>query len=396
MKRLEGNNKITKVFCFIFIVALFSGCDISEYQLVKEKRKLDESENYQLIEGKNGEIYRIDKKTGEMVVIKNNKIIPIELAESQIDRELLEKKLQEPIDWHEIQIPGKRLKTNLVMSWRDNKIYYKFNIYPYQSLLKIEALRKDDYRKYLTQKITISLLDKNGFLIKEIDIYLKEMTYVVDDKNNITHKSINSNLNFDKNDYIAIANYTIAWYLEDNLIPDCEIKTKCLDDFNLNISSETFMNVSWKMTEEEIGKIDNCVLSEPEVFLEIFFPKVSDMQRYKARVQIKKEEIGEVEKWYVFFDDRLFEIMVRATGTNLEELDKFVRPMLSSKYGEGKPAAKRDVDIKRIEWDTETILADYWLMKDNENYLAGLRIVNKSIHEALKAIEAFEEKENNF
>ena len=134
-------------------------------------------------------------------------------------------------NWEEQKIAGKKLKTNLVTCWRNNKLYYKYAIYPYESLKKLESLREFDYSKYSVQKFIILLLDENDFVIKEIPILLKDMTTLVDKKGDPQAKEINSNSELEKSDYAAISTYNSTWNFDKELVPNFKIMTKYLYDF---------------------------------------------------------------------------------------------------------------------------------------------------------------------
>jgi hypothetical protein len=217
-----------KKLLVLFLIFLFflSSCEQNPYQLVK---------------GENGTVYRLNKKTGQISIIKDDKVIDLETPEAIAVKKIREKTLEELKEWGERQIPGKKLYVKLETSWRENKLLYKFTAYPYESLKAILSSKNLDYYTALQrsqQKFIIELLDKNGFVIKEIDIKLWEMTRIVDEEGNPIEMVMNSQIDCSKEIYESINDYSIKWSLEIKLIPTQ------YEDYRKELISkiESFMN----------------------------------------------------------------------------------------------------------------------------------------------------------
>ncbi len=204
------------------IVLLLYGCDSNQYQVVT---------------GSDGALYRFNKKTGSLSMIMKDKG-PVRTAQpqkSEIMKEENVSALDKPVSWKESKYPGKDLWGKFEMVWRENKLCYKFSVYPYKSLERAFARKKQDYIYSLMRPgFTIELVDKNGFLVKEVKINLWSMTKV-DDDGDIPNPSagsgfgpelaegpkelvLNSQIDCTEQSYRSIGGYTIKWGLESEMI----------------------------------------------------------------------------------------------------------------------------------------------------------------------------------
>ena len=129
--------------------------------------------------------------------------------------------LNKPIGWKESKYPGKDLKAKFEMVWREKKLCYKFSVYPYKSLERVFARKKQDYIYSLMRPgFTVELLDKNGFLVKEIKVNLWNMNRVDDDNGIPKELVLNSQIDCTKQSYRSIGGCTIKWALESEMIED--------------------------------------------------------------------------------------------------------------------------------------------------------------------------------
>jgi hypothetical protein len=188
------------------VALLVGGCDSNQYQVVT---------------GPDGALYRFNKKTGSLTMIMKDKGL-VSAAQPQRP-EIVEEDhglaLDKPVTWKESKYPGKDLKAKFEMVWRENKLCYKFSIYPYKSLEKAFARKKQDYIYSLMRPgFTVELVDKNGFLVKEIKINLWTMTNVNGDDGIPKELILNSQIDCTRQSYRSISGYTIKWGLESEMI----------------------------------------------------------------------------------------------------------------------------------------------------------------------------------
>lgn len=193
---------------FLFIAFFLSGCDSNQYQIVTSS---------------DGALYRFNKKTGEMSIVMADKKVVRLLgpAKSEVINEKEDNSLEKPVNWKESRYPGKDLKAKLETVWRENKLCYRFSVYPYESLEKMFAKKKQDY-VYSLMKPTfnIELVDKNSFLIKEIKINLWNMTKTNGDDGKSSELVMNSQVDCTRQSYKSIGGYNIKWLLDPDLIED--------------------------------------------------------------------------------------------------------------------------------------------------------------------------------
>lgn len=195
-----------KLLAFFLITPLLYGCDSNQYQVVT---------------GPDGALYRFNKKTGALSMMMGEKS-PVQQAEPQKTEVLKEDHgpaLDKPISWKESKYPGKDLKAKFDMVWRENKLCYKFSVYPYKSLERAFARKKQDYVYSLMKPgFTVELVDKNGFLVREIKINLWNMTKVDGDDGTAKELILNSQVDCTRQSYRSIGGCLIKWGLDSEMI----------------------------------------------------------------------------------------------------------------------------------------------------------------------------------
>ena len=192
----------------LFVTISLYGCDSNQYQVVT---------------GPDGALYRFNKKTGSLSIMMKEKglVQPAGSQRPEIAQEEDNSALDKPVSWKESKYPGKDLKAKFEMIWRENRLCYKFSVYPFKSLERVFAKRKQDYIYSLMKPgFTIELLDKNGFLVKEIKIILWSMTKIDDDAGMPKELVFNSQVDCTRQSYKSIGGYTIKWGLESEMVDD--------------------------------------------------------------------------------------------------------------------------------------------------------------------------------
>jgi len=84
----------------------------------------DSEDRYQLIEKKDGQVVRLDKKTGGMAILNGEGLVGVnEPTESS--------KLLEPIDWGHIAMKQSGIDSVYLSTiWREERVFYKLRIIP--------------------------------------------------------------------------------------------------------------------------------------------------------------------------------------------------------------------------------------------------------------------------
>lgn len=199
----------------IFNIALFLGIAVALFGC--------DSNQYQIVNGSDGSLYRFNKKTGELSMIMEDKKV-VRLAESKksdIMQQEEQSSLDKPIYWKESRFPAKNLRARLETVWRENKICYKFSVYPYKSMEKLFSKKKQEFvYSIIKPGFNIELLDKNGFMVKEIKINLWNMSKVQGDDGMEKELVVNAQIDCTRQSYRSIGGYSIKWLLDPDLIED--------------------------------------------------------------------------------------------------------------------------------------------------------------------------------
>lgn len=182
-------------FIVVSIVLLFS-CDVGRYSLEQ---------------GKDGRLYRVDKKTGKVAVLEGDKVINLTTPEEQEREKSSLEALSAPKKWKTIYLKMLGDVTlTLRTSWRENKMYYIFDITPYTERLKKN--RESNYSSLTS--FTINMEDLAGFNLLKIKIPLLSMNSIVDRSNKVIGLTINSETDCSIEKYKDFTNWDVEWHLK--------------------------------------------------------------------------------------------------------------------------------------------------------------------------------------
>lgn len=182
-------------FIVVSIVLLFS-CDVGRYSLEQ---------------GEDGRLYRVDNKTGKVAVLEGDKVVDLFTPEEREQEKRSLEALSAPKKWTVISL--KMLdNVNLALrtSWRENKMYYIFDVTPYTKRLREN--RESDYASLTS--LTINMKDLAGFNLLKIKIPLISMNGVIDSSNKVIGLTINSETDCSVEKYKDIANWDVEWHLK--------------------------------------------------------------------------------------------------------------------------------------------------------------------------------------
>jgi len=214
---MSAHKRILITLMPLIIALLIGGCDSGQYQITT---------------GPDGALYRFNRKTGVLSMVMEGKKA-VHLAEPQKSEAVKDQEmvpLEKPINWKELKYPGKNLKVRVETVWRENELCYRTSVYPYKSLKKMFAKKKQDYMYSLMKPgFVIELVDKNGFLVKEIKVNLWSMTKVdgvartcrrVRTPAGANELVLNSQMDCTRQSYQSIGGCVIKWLLESDMIED--------------------------------------------------------------------------------------------------------------------------------------------------------------------------------
>ncbi|MCG2712226.1 MAG: hypothetical protein L6416_07895 [Candidatus Omnitrophica bacterium] len=216
--------------------------------------------HYQLMKAADGSVYRLNKKTGQVSVIKGDEIVAIKAANpvpeikyAEINPEkeqpeegpqnISQAKTPEPADnvqvdyaiknmkdWSEQRLQGKNLKVRFKSAWKKGVLDYEFVAYPYLSLKKMLDKKEEDvYYQRKWHGFVINLIDEEGVIINIIPIKLWDMARTVDNKGRFESMVIKDKIELPEDEYIRIIDYNLDWKLDRLFIPDYKFQNK-VDD----------------------------------------------------------------------------------------------------------------------------------------------------------------------
>ena len=169
-------------------------------------------DRYELKQDKFGRTVRLDKRTGEVVILEGDTLRKVrseeELAADQKEAEvraaaLSKPKLWPPTDFPQIGVTSAELTT----SWRDGRLLYRLNLSP---VPKGYAT----FRSRLGMSpFTLIFHDQNAFQILEEPIPPGSTTTIVDDNDKPLSLSINGEVQCDQVKYGDLKFWTLTWQL---------------------------------------------------------------------------------------------------------------------------------------------------------------------------------------
>lgn len=172
---------------------------------------------YEIISLPDGNSYRINTQSGELMLIDGEKLTKVESAiefkgTSTLD---LEPKLW-PRDtsyyfyfkWPEdyksyYMVHLDSLKVNMVTTWREDMMFYKMKISLDDSTKSMDEVK--------ATKLNISFTDLWGFERLEMEVPLDNMTRLINSEGVPRGLSLNSDLECTLEDYISLLDWSIGW-----------------------------------------------------------------------------------------------------------------------------------------------------------------------------------------
>ncbi len=183
------------------LILSLNGCDADRYEIKQDHE---------------GRTIRLDKRTGEIAILKKDTLIVVKTPEeNKAEAEIL----LQPKDWGEI--PAKQLgdfKVNLITSWRKMLPHYIFFISPAQEELKNVTTKESFMRAYgfkgdVLKPLLVDLEDKYGFKLCSIEIPFKGggLTRMIDDEGRIARLEANGVFLCSREDYSNVSSWALRW-----------------------------------------------------------------------------------------------------------------------------------------------------------------------------------------
>ena len=182
---------LINLFSLMFFAVGMAGCgDSSRYEMSSDSQ---------------GRTVRLDKETGEIAVIEDDRLTTLKSdkdAEAEQQRAL---DLQTPLTWNDVVIPQiGNVQAGLSTSWRNGEMFYRFTVRPIN-----EGLSRARQRYEAT--LTLQLLDANGFALTRIPVTVRSMSRIVNDKGEDVALSRNDSILMPKDTYSSLAAWNVSW-----------------------------------------------------------------------------------------------------------------------------------------------------------------------------------------
>lgn len=245
-------NKRRAIGSLLVFLIFFAGCE----------NKNNTNNPYQLMQSEDGRLYRLNKETGQIVVLEGDKIIPLEVERRKknnneqlavVSPEVIEsnpieltvpvipedKIISAPIperklkQWGDEQLSGKNLKVSFQSYWENNKLTYSVEASPYSSLKSmLEKKEEDIYYQRKWHGFIIKLIDANNETVKVIPVKLWDMAKTLDEQGKFYSLKTDAEIELLEDEFIRITGYKVNWKLDNILIPEYKFKNKIDDLIN--------------------------------------------------------------------------------------------------------------------------------------------------------------------
>lgn len=167
---------------------------------------------YEVKEDKEGRTVRVDRWTGDMVLVAGNTMTklksPEELEKDEQEAKKRAATLAVPRMMPPIAIPqlGNGVTAHTRMMWRDGVLHFQLSIRPLSKTLR--SARDLPYR---SSSFTLAFYDDQAFKVKSIDVRLASMAETVDDSGQGMSLDIDDSTICDADEYQRISSWNIFW-----------------------------------------------------------------------------------------------------------------------------------------------------------------------------------------
>lgn len=184
--------RVPIVYVLVLSTLGFASCENNRYELQKDD---------------SGRIIRLDKKTGDVVVIEGDKTVKVKSQKEQEAEERTTKAiltdLAKPKEWPSQEIPELGVfSTVMITSWREGLLYYQLSMSPVPE--KFETSRS-------RSSFVVSFMDSSGFQIAMEDIDRAKVSKAVWDSDKGILLMVNSSIPCSAQIYKNISSWNLSW-----------------------------------------------------------------------------------------------------------------------------------------------------------------------------------------
>jgi len=185
---------------------------------------------YELSKDAAGNTVRLDKRTGEIAVIKDGQIRQLkDAAQAEAERKAQFAQLEQLKSWPTADLSSIDVQAALATSWRGDKMYYSFSLSSLPEAKEIQAWfalpqdKRESLPKYDADKraqelnraiqrgpFSVELSDANDFVIQQFSV--GTLTRLVDDKGLPNALEAKASIAMSAEDYNRIKRWNVRWH----------------------------------------------------------------------------------------------------------------------------------------------------------------------------------------
>jgi hypothetical protein len=189
----------------------------------------DSNNRYELSKVAAGNTVRLDKRTGEVAIIKGDHIESVkDSAKLEAERRARASKLEELKSWDAVDVPQIGARATLQTLWRDGRMFYQFRVFDLKDIKRFEAWfaqpkeKRGEMPQSDNKKIdenlrgalrhipfTVTLNDTNGFNLSSFSIDV--MSRVVNEDGTAQNFLRNDSMVMTEADYQRIVGWNVGW-----------------------------------------------------------------------------------------------------------------------------------------------------------------------------------------
>jgi hypothetical protein len=165
-------------------------------------------DRFELKEDKHGRTVRLDKRTGEVVLIEDDQMIAIKTpAQLEKERELERKKYEshsKPISRDTLNIPQAQIDSAfLTTKWVENELIYRLTIMPIP----------EQYTQYngISDPYIINFIDSTGFEITQRNVSKSDFHRLTDSTGVASAIQTEGKIECSAREYMSIFKWSLSW-----------------------------------------------------------------------------------------------------------------------------------------------------------------------------------------
>lgn len=167
-------------------------------------------EKYQVTTTKDGNLYRLNKQSGEITRLEGDNLVPVVETKPTTQSEKSDIK-----KWPQLNLPFDNIKMGMKSTWKNGRMYFVLTIAPYTRTLH-QAMSKNDSKL----GFILDLKDKDGFQMLKVPVPFVVMQRLFNQKGEVIGLMANTNIPVKKELYQDVETWSASWNLgTDNSTP---------------------------------------------------------------------------------------------------------------------------------------------------------------------------------